>query len=69
MLCLPQMKNQSAKGADVVSVAGAIDLGKERGIAIASVAKANSCQENDRGPPMVEVIIVDVMLPILFLKI
>lgn len=46
--CIPQMKNQSARGAEVASAAGAIEMNKERGVAIASVAnakgKANSCQ-------------------------
>ncbi len=63
------MKNQSAKGVDVVSVAGAMKLGKERGVAIASVANANSCPENHRGPRVACIVIADMMLRVLFLEI
>lgn len=44
MSYIPQMKNQSAKGAEVVSTAGAIEMNKERGVAIASVANAKGKQ-------------------------
>ncbi len=60
------MKNQSAKGVDVVSVAGAIELGKERGVAIASDVKANSCHEIHSGLAIAQLVIVNVTLQIPF---
>lgn len=65
---LPHMKNQSANGADVVSVAGAIELSKERGEAIINVANADSCHEKHSGPTMASAVIVNVMLQALLLK-
>ncbi len=62
------MKNQSANGADVVSVAGAIELSKERGEAIINVANADSCHEQHSGRTMASAVIVNVMIQALLLK-